>query len=203
MKKILTVLIATLSLFGCATKMSMTDSAVDSNWEGDSPQKVMIVGLAERRYRTPFESAFVDELRSRGFEAVTSAAYAPVLSDLEDESKINDILAQSGADSLMTVQAVDVREANNDAWAVAYIAGALFADNYQESRGMRALVAAGALADNASAANYGIEIQFFDTKTDRMIWTGKTKTFDAGDLDDLVILLADVIVDDLSAKGVL
>jgi len=36
-----------------------------------------------------------------------------------------------------------------------------------------------------------------------MIWTAKTKTFDAGDLDDLVIKLADVMIDDLTQKGVI
>ena len=36
-----------------------------------------------------------------------------------------------------------------------------------------------------------------------MIWTAKTKTFDAGDLDGLVITLADLMIDDLIANGVI
>ena len=67
----------------------------------------------------------------------------------------------------------------------------------------RALVAADALADNTAAAHYGLEVQFFDVKSDHMIWTAKTKTFDAGDLDDLVIKFADIMIDDSIAKGVI
>jgi len=192
-----------LLMAGCATELSIRDSAVDPAWQGDTPEKVMVIGLAERRYRTPFESTFVDELRSRGFNAVTSTAYAPALQDFDDAGKFEAIIAQSGVDSLLTVKAVGVRKANNDAWAAAYVAAALFADNYRDYRRMRGLVTVGAAADNVAAAHYGLEVQFFDVPTDQMIWTAKTKTFDAGDLDDLVIKLADVMIDDLTQKGVI
>jgi len=201
--QVITTLIFTLLLSACSTSMKLADSAVDKNWDGTPPKKVMIIGLAERRYRTPFESAFVDELRSRGYDAVTSTAYAPVLADLDDENKIEDIIKLSNVDSAMTVKATGFREPNNNAWAVAYVASMLFAENRQEAKGMRALVAGAALADNVAAAHYGLEIQFFDVKSDRLIWTAKTKTFDAGDMDDMVILLADLIINDLAAKGVI
>lgn len=197
------VLTVLMQLAGCATEVAIRDSAVDPAWQGDEPERVMVIGLAERRYRVPFESTFVAELRSRGFNAVSSAEYAPVLSDLDDPAAFDEIIARSEVDSLLTVKAVGVREANNDAWAVAYVAAALFADNYRDYRSMRGLVTAGAAADNVSAANYGIEVQFFDVPTDQMIWTAKTKAFDAGDLDDLVVKLADVMIEDLTRKGVI
>ncbi len=59
------------------------------------------------------------------------------------------------------------------------------------------------MADNTATAHCGLEVQFFDVKSDHMIWTAKTKTFDAGDLDDLVIQFADIVIDDLIAKGVI
>lgn len=185
---------------GCTTTLSISDSAVDPEWQGEAPDRVMIIGLDERRYRTPFESTFAAELRSRGFDAVTSTAYAPMLEDFEDSARFDAIMQQANADSVMTVKAVGFREPNNTAWSVAYIAAALLAENYQQSRGMRAMVAAGALADNTAAAHYGLEVQFFDVKSDRMIWTAKTKTFDGG---NLVIRFADVMIDDLIAKGVI
>jgi len=203
MKRTFLLLALIMVASGCATKMSISESAVDAEWQGGTPEKVMIVGLDERRYRTPFESTFVAELRSRGFNAVTSTAFAPVLEDFEDPAKFDEIVEQSGADSVITVKAVGIREVNNTAWGVAYVAAALLSENYEQSRGMRALVAAGALADNTAAAHYGLEVQFFDVKSDHMIWTAKTKTFDAGDLDDLVIKFADIMTDDLIAKGVI
>jgi len=203
MQKILLALFVSLIASGCSTTMTIQDSAVDAGWGGETPERVMVIGLDERRYRTPFESTFVAELRSRGFNAVTSTAYAPVLSDFDDDDKFDEIIELADVDSVLTVKAVGFREPNNTGWAVAYVAAALLSSNYRESRGMRSLVAAGAMADNASAAHYGLEVQFFDTETDRMIWTAKTKTFDANELDDLVIKLADIMVDDLIAKGVI
>ncbi len=194
---------ALITLSGCATSVSIQDSAVDPEWQGETPKRVMIIGLDERRYRGPFESTFVAELQSRGFDAVTSGAYVPVLDDFEKPETFDRAMAESGADSVITVQAFGFREANNDAWAAVYLASVLLSDSYETSRGARALVAAGALADNADAANYGLEVQFFDAPSDRMIWTAKTKIFDSGDLDDLVIKFADVMIADLIEKGVI
>lgn len=193
----------TLLIGGCATEVAIQDSAKNPQWQGDNPQKVMIVGIDERRYRTPFESTFVAELRSRGYNAVTSTAYAPVLSDLEDDATFKQVIEQSGADSIMTVKAVGFRQPNNDAWAAAYIVAALFAEDYSDYRRMRGAVSAGALADNVAAAHYGLEVQFFDVATDKMIWSAKTRTFDAEHLDDLVIKLADVLIDELIAEGII
>lgn len=191
------------SLAGCATSVKLQDSAVDPDWSGSTPERVMVIGLDERRYRNPFEYTFVEELQSRGFDAVASARFAPALGDFDDDEKFDQIIAASGADSLLSVKAVGVRQANNEAWSAAYLAAALFADNYSEYRDMRRLITVGTVADNVSAASYGIEVQFFDVRSGQMIWTAKTRTFDAGDLDDIVVRLADLIIDDLVANGVI
>jgi len=197
------ILFPLVLLAGCATSVRLQDSAVDPTWTGSTPERVMVIGLAERRYRNPFERTFVDELQSRGYDAVASVQYTPALSDFDDDDKFDQIIAASGADSLLSVKAVGVREANNDAWGAAYIAAALFSDNYRDYRDMRRLITVGAVADNVSAASYGIEVQFFDVRSGQMIWTAKTRTFDAGSLDDMVVRLADLIIDDLVSKGVI
>lgn len=199
----LLVLPLLVALGGCATSLELQDSAVDPAWQGREPERVMVIGLDERRYRSPFERTFVDELRSRGFDAVVSTTFAPALKDFDDEARFDEIIEASRADSLLTVKAVGFRQPNNDAWAAGYVLSALFADNYRDYRQMRGLVTLGAAADNVAAAHYGLEVQFFDVEQDHMIWTAKTRIFDGGDLDDLVVQLADLMIDDLIAKGVI
>ncbi len=192
-----------LALGGCAASLELQDAAVDPAWHGREPERIMVIGLDERRFRNPFERIFVDELRVLGFNAVVSATFATAIRDFDDQREFPRIIGASRADSLLTVRAVGFDRPSNEAWAAGYVRAALFADNASGIRPMRGRGTAGAAPDNVTAAYYGFEAQFFDVAGDRLVWTARTPIFEAGDMDELVVAFAEVAVDDLLARGVI
>lgn len=192
-----------LALSGCAASLELQDAAADPAWQGREPERVMVVGLDERRYRGQFERTFVDALRRFGFNAVVGASYAAALRDFDDPGTFAAIMASSRADSLLTVRAVGFGQPNNDVWSVAYAPAALFADGSRGFRQTRGRTMAGAVPGNTAAPYYGLEVQFFDVAADRMVWTARTPIFEGGDMDKLVVEYAELAIGDLTARGVI
>lgn len=181
----------------CTSTHQLSHSALDPEWSGDPHQRILIIGLEERKYRIPFEDAMAAELRIRGIDAVASYRDFPDPRKFDDINEVERLLSATEADAVLTVRAEGFREANNDAWAAAYAVTWFLVDDYQTRRDLRRVVATGAAIDNVDAAHYGVEAEFWDAATYRSIWVGKTDTYDAGDLDEVVTAYANIIVEEL------
>lgn len=198
------VLCAPLILsMGCVSTHKLIHSGADPEWSGEPKQRVLVVGLEQRKYRVPFEDTFVEELRSRGIDAVGSYRYAPEVTFFDEVSEVDRVLEEAGVDSVLTVRAEGLREANNDVWAAAYTASWFLVDDFQDRRDVRRVVAGAAAVDNIDADTFGIEIEFWDAESYRSIWVGKTDTYDAGRIEQSVAALADVVLGELRSKGML
>jgi len=200
----LLVLFSLLFLFtGCTSSHKLVHSSADPEWTGTPKQRVLVLALVEREYRIPFEDEFSAELRSRGIDAVASYRSAPDKSFFDSESEVQRILSETNVDSVLTVRAEGLREANNEAWGVAYTAAWFLIDDYQTSRDVRRVVAGASAIDNIDADSFGIEVEFWDASTYRSAWVGKTNTYDAGSMQQSVSALADVVVGELQSAGML
>jgi hypothetical protein len=111
------------------------------------------------------------------------------------------MLASTGVDGVLTVRAEGFREANNQAWGAAYAVTWFLVDDPFDRRALNRVIGAGAAVDNLDAAHYGVETELWNAATQRSVWVGKTDTYDAGDLKEVVATYADVVVDELSAKS--
>ena len=192
-----------LTVAACTSTHQLSHSAVDPEWRGDPHQRILIVGLEVRKYRLPFEDTMAAELRGLGIAAIASYRDAPDPRQFDDVDEVERILKSSGADAVLTVRAEGFREANNDAWGAAYAATWFLVDDFQTRRDLRRAIAGGAAIDNMDAAHYGVEAEFWDAATYRSLWVGKTDTYDAGDLDEVVSVYADVVVAELQANGLI
>lgn len=202
-KNMLVLLAALAVTAGCSSTHKLVHSGADPQWAGEPKVRVLVVGLQERNYRIPFEDNFTAELMSRGIDAIASYRYAPNATFFDSEAEVERVLRETGVDSVLTVHAEGIREANNATWDAAYSAAWFLVDDYQTSRDLRRVVAGGAAIDNIDADTFGIEIEFWDASTYRSIWVGKTDTYDAGSVQQSVSALADLVVNELQGKGML
>lgn len=200
----------TVSLFmvallgGCSNPVQIRDSAVDVNASGSAGGKILVVGLTERRYRTHYEEAVVNALARRGYGAVASSHYLPVIKDLAIESRFVSMLKESEAASVLTLEAFDAAETSTGPWQEDYIPAVIFSRDYQHPRQMRAMIAAGALADRGPALEYRYESQFFSIEMGTLMWTAKTDPVPRGDpMDKLISHSAKALVKQLLNDGAL
>lgn len=196
-------IVLVFGLVACGSTHQLKHSAKDPEWLGEPFERILVVGLAERKYRIPFEDTFAAELRSMGIDAVASYRSVPDPTSLDNPAEVEKILASTGVDSVLTVRAEGFREAHNEAWGIAYAATWFLIDDYQTRRDVRRVVAAGAAIDNMDAARYGVETELWNAANYRSVWVGKTDTYDAGDLREVVSSYADVVVSELRAKALI
>jgi hypothetical protein len=81
---------ASLLLVACTSTSThqLKHTAKDPEWTGEPFQRILVVGLQERKYRIPFEDTFSAELRGRGFDAVASYRSVPDPTDLDSPEEV-------------------------------------------------------------------------------------------------------------------
>ena len=191
---------ATLLLMACTATSThqLKHTAKDPEWTGEPFERILVVGLHEPKYRIPFEDSFSAELRSRGFDAIASYRSVPDPTALDSPEEVENILASTGVDAVLTVSAEGLRQANDQAWDTAYAVAWHLIDDPFLRRDVRRVIGAGAAVDNLNAAHYGVEAELWSAANHRSIWVGKTDTYDAGELQEVVSTYADLVVEELS-----
>ena len=115
---------------GCSSSHKLIHSGADPEWAGTAKTRVLIVGQEHRKYRIPFEDEFAAELRSRGIDAVASYRHAPDTTFFDSAEEVDQVLVETGVDSVLTVRTTGLREANNEAWGAAYTAAWFLIDDW-------------------------------------------------------------------------
>ena len=172
---------------------------MSSTWGGQAYKDLLIVGVYDdRTYRVSAETAFSEELKSRGITAEPSYDVIPILSSLSSEAAIADMLASRSNDVLLTVATIDAGYEYDYGDAMA-------------TRGMVYLLGGkpGAATDSgtfiawAGSGFYTLHIGLWDAKTQKPVWQittdSETTGSDSGDLK----ALAEFVVDTLREKGLL
>ena len=65
------------------------------------------------------------------------------------------------------------------------------------NRRMSVRLSASGAGDNLDASNYGVEAELWSAASHNSVWVGKTDTYDAGELHEVVSTYADVVVGEL------
>lgn len=191
-------------LTGCASSsVEVKHSSTSPDYNGERFQSLLVIGLAESRYRVPFEDAFVRELEARGVKAVASHWSISSVSTLEDEQSLRGAIGRTDTDAAITVRAEGFRESNASAWDAAYSAAFWLLDDWDDRRAARRAIAVGSAIDEEDAASYGVEVELWETAGLRAVWVARTDTYDTGDLNELVSRFADAVVGELRAAGLI
>ncbi len=193
--------VATASLLGaCSSAPHRVDKEeMSSTWGGQAYNDLLIVGVYDdRTYRVSAETAFAEELKSRGITAESSYDVIPALGSLSSEAAVADMLVSRSNDALLTVATVDAGYDYDYGDALA-------------TRGMVRLLGGqpGAGTDMgtfiawAGSGSYTLHIGLWDAKTQKPVWQITTDSETTGSESGDLKALADFVVGTLREKGLL
>jgi hypothetical protein len=186
---------AVLVVSGCAS-VTLDSTWRDPTYQGRPFTKVVVIGSTDDpENRRIFEDVVVSELKARGVDAVASYTLIPNDRDLKRD-KVIEAVKTVGADSVLSTRMVGV-----------------------ETRTTRMQVAEGQVAEIDLYSHYTsldsmptvrqdyqvatLESNFFDAKTGKMVWWGRSQTFPTENIRGLSRELGATVIRSLKSANLL
>ena len=190
--KILLPIVAS-AVTACAST-SLRDSWADPTYAGGPFRKVMVVGVSANPVnRRVFEDGFAAKLATIGVQAVRSYEVLPQTGMIPQQD-FDRAAKSSGADALLMVHVQRVDTKTQVRAVPVPMTGVGYYGYY------RGWVTVPEVTQYDLAT---VETEVFDVKTDRMVWSGITETFNPTSVTAETPGFADVIIGALSDRGLL
>ena len=175
----------------------MTDTWKDKNYNG-KPQKIMLIMAAKSPdTRNLFEDRFAGELQTRGNNADQSYTIIP-FEQLRDKELVKSKIKNSGADAVIISRLVDTKTIESYNPGMIYVVPA----SYYDWWGYYAVVFADYGYTGDVAVAY-IETNVYDVKTEKLIWSGHSKTERTYGEQELITAVLQRIIKKLSSAGII
>jgi hypothetical protein len=202
--KLFSILLIVMPFFlaSCATTASrsttvMTDTWKDKAYQG-KPQKIMVIMAAKSPdTRNLFENRFAGELQGRGNDAFQSYTTIP-FEQLRDKELVKSKIRSSGADTVLVSRLVDTKTIE------AYRPGLIYVvpDYYYDWWGYYNIVFADYGYTGDVRVAY-IETNVYDVKTEKLIWSGNSKTERSYGEQELITAFVQRMIKKLSSAGII
>ena len=184
-------------LASCTTTTVMTDTWKDKNYIG-KPQKIILIMAAKSPdMRNLFEDRFSGELQSRGNNANQSYITIP-FEQLRDKELVKSKIKNSGADVVIISRLVDTKTIESYNPGMIYVVPA----SYYDWWGYYAVVFADYGYTGDVAVAY-IETNVYDVKTEKLIWSGHSKTERTYGEQELITAFIQRMIKKLSSAGII
>ncbi len=188
---------------GCATGPRVVSAWRDPAFKGPAFKKVAVVGLTQNEStQRVFESAFAMKLREQGVQAVASYEVKPAHEKLPRE-EVERLVKENGIDAIITARVVDRKQEVQVQPATTVVAPypAYYGDYYGFYD-----YSWGFYHDPGYAYSYGvvsIETNVYETTNFGIVWTGMSETTDPSNLGQECEGLANGIIKELIATGLI
>ena len=194
----LLILVAML-LTACAS------TQLNSVWKDPSyqarPAKIMVVGVAKNPInRRIFEDEFVQQLKSRGTDAIASYTVLPD-NQQGDQAAIAKKVAELGADTVLITRLVSKKTVHVYVPGTPYYPPPFYGswpDYY--GYGYRYMYTPGYIADDEYAV---IETNLYEAKSDKLIWAASSETGIIGSDQSIIQGYVGVMVKNMIGLGLL
>ena len=194
---VLLLITAAFLLASCTTTTVMTDVWKDKTYQG-KPQEIVVIMVAKSPdMRNLFEDRFSAELDARGNNAFQSYTIIP-MEQLRDKEMVKSKIRSSGADTVLISRLVDTKEIKS------YRPGQIYAvpSAYYGWGGYYDIVFADYGYTGDVQVAY-IETNLYDVKTEKLIWSGHSKTERTEGEQQLINAFIKVIIKKLSSAGII
>jgi len=194
---VLLLITAAFLLASCTTTTVMTDVWKDKTYQG-KPQEIVVIMVAKSPdMRNLFEDRFSAELDARGNNAFQSYTIIP-MEQLRDKEMVKSKIRSSGADTVLISRLVDTKEIKS------YRPGQIYAvpSAYYGWWGYYDIVFADYGYTGDVQVAY-IETNLYDVKTEKLIWSGHSKTERTEGEQQLINAFIKVMIKKLSSAGII
>jgi hypothetical protein len=184
----------------CSAPTQLAESWSDPGYAPKPVKKVMVVGLGESQRRViVFEDAMASQFAARKLEAIKGNTITKTAGDLES---FKEAVRQSGAELVTISRLVDVSdESVYHPGGTAYMpmTGYYGMGPYYSS----AYVAVNDPGYVTTSKVYKVETNVYDVATEKLVWSGLSKTTDPTDLQQTVNEIAAVVIQDLVGRKII
>ena len=198
MKKLHLITILTIAfLSSCSTSTKLSVFWSDKNYEKGKIDKVLILGITKREaIRRTYEEDMALRLAKYNIEGVSSAELFPMGEKL-DTNTFRLHFADGGYDVVITSQLVaadkNQRYESGYSYTPSPYARGGFGGYYGSSYGSPGYV--------ITTTTLKIETHVYDTKTEALIWSGISDTFDPSNEHDAITSLNKALIYHLNKQG--
>ena len=200
-------MLALLLLISCSPSVKITNSWKSENLPQKSYAKIMVVGMLpekDRNLRENFENHMVGDLKSRGYNAVSSLIeLGPKAFENMNEQEVLDKLKDYGVDGVITIVLLDKQRERY------YIPGRIYYSPYtiyqRHFWGYYTTIYGRIYTPGYYIRNtkYFWESNFYDMESRELLYSVQTESFDPASAATLSNEYGQMIVNDLAKKGVL
>lgn len=202
-----------LAAFSLLFMMSCGTSRITSAWKAPDLvpqrfQKIMVLGVihtADRRLQENMENHMVGDLRSMGYNAVSSMQeYGPKAFDKMDEQAAMDKLKNSGVDAVITIVLLDKQKEKN------YIPGHIYYYSpysyyYWNFWGYHTAIYHRIYEPGyyVTDTRYFWESNLYEMSTQKLLYSVQTQSFNPTDSESLAHEYGQLIIKKMAEQGVL
>jgi hypothetical protein len=166
----------------------LTQKQVNEAYKGKPVSDILVIAITGNEdSRRSFERKFVARLKSAGVEAISSEEAIPMPSDLKlKKEMILSAVNQFGNDAVIITHLID-REVKE-----VYTPGGTARGGYYGYYSRHS-----APGYSSTSKTYRLETNLYDVKTEKLIWSGQSKTFSKDSKDQMINDVIRVLVNDL------
>ena len=184
-------------LASCTTTTVMTDTWKDKSYQG-KPQKIAVIMVAKSAdMRNLFEDRFSGELETRGNNAFQSYTIIP-MEQIRDKELAKEKIRSSGADTVLISRLVDTKTIESYSPGMIYVV-----PDYYYGWGSYYTVVFADYGYTGEVRVAHIETNLYDVKTEKLIWSGHSKTERSEGEQTLITEFIKVTIRKLVSAGII
>jgi len=172
----------------------LTHKQVNETYKGKPVSDILVIAITGNEdARRSFERKFVAQLKSAGVEAISSEEAIPMPADLElKKEMILSAVNQFRNDAVIITHLIDEEEkeafTRGDEAHRGYYGfyHSRYSYSYARDPGY-----------SSTSINLKLETNLYDVKTEKLIWSGQSKTWNKDSKDQIINDVIKVVIDDL------
>ena len=190
---------------GCSTT-SLVNRWSDPNYSGPALEEILVIGVMIDGFRRrSFEEEFSKLITSNGRSGIASYTLMPDLKSTDQKEEVLAVVDKVGADGVMIVTLQGVSKEQRDVPpSVNYMPSAGF------GYGMGMYGYYGMSHTTVYTPGYTVtdtivrlDTKLFAVSTEKMIWAGKTESFNPSSAQTVISELATVVTSDMKKSGMI
>lgn len=206
------VLIMTVTFYSCSSVTEMSGTWKKPGTTATKFNKIIVMGVSKNLVaKSTVENAIVSQLRKNGLNAVAGANVLPTSTfdadadgkaDEDSKENIKAKLTELGVDGALVLSLLDKKESER------YVPGTTMYSPYNSYYPFYGYWGGAYNMVNTpgyyeKVTNYFLTGNFYNVKTEALIWSAQSETFNPTSLSDFASSYSEKVVDELLSSGII
>lgn len=193
------------AISSCSPSIELTGTWHDTNSTAKKLNKIAVIAIGKNlQNRQLAENKLVEELKKKGFNAVSGLSFLPPDFQQLDTTVIGSALKKNGIDGLMSVRVVSKSESQRYVPGTTYAGGYGYPGYYGHWGGYYSSYGYySSPGYTVTDVEVLLETNLYDLANDHLLWIGQSKAFTNTATDLIVTKYAVDVVNDIVTKKII